>query len=126
MSRNAPRPTATAYRVITSATHTFTVIVPSGPWYQLRRCSVRLGMLRSAGRIDRGRTCRQPLTMHVVDTRAGVRAAVVVVAAEHADRVGGRLGPPLHAQLGEQRRHVVLHRLLRQEHPPADLPVAQP
>src|SRR5512135_3284192 len=52
--------------------------------------------------------------------------AVLEVVAEHPHRVGGRLGPALHAQLGEQRRHVILHRLLRQEHPLTDLPVRQP
>src|SRR6201985_1906069 len=45
----------------------------------------------------------------------------LVVVAEHAHRVGGRLGAALHAQLGEQRGHVVLHRLLGQAHPLADL-----
>ena len=44
-------------------------------------------------------------------------------------QLGGQdrgLGPPLHAQLGEQVGHVVLDRLLGQEHPLADLPVGQP
>src|SRR5258707_582882 len=55
-----------------------------------------------------------------------VALVVVVVVAERADRVGGRLGAALHAKLGEQRGHIVLHGLLGQEHPLADLPVGQP
>jgi hypothetical protein len=55
----------------------------------------------------------------------GAAALLVVVVAEDADRVGGRLGAALHAQLGEQRGHVILHGLLGQEHPLADLPVGQ-
>src|SRR6266700_2633638 len=55
-----------------------------------------------------------------------ILAVGVVVVAEHADRVRGRLGAALHAQLGEQRGHVVLHGLLGQEHLLADLPVGQP
>src|SRR6516162_10512139 len=47
----------------------------------------------------------------------------VVLVAEDADRVGRGLGTALHAQLGEQGRHVVLHGLLSQEHSLADLPV---
>src|SRR5579863_9651538 len=45
-----------------------------------------------------------------------------------ADPRGQRrhLGPPLHAELGEQRGHVVLDGLLGQEHPLGDLPVRQP
>src|SRR5690242_15567496 len=54
-----------------------------------------------------------------------VRVVLVVVVAEDADRIGGRLGAALHAQLGEQRGHVVLHGFLGQEHPLADLPVGQ-
>src|SRR6185437_8668843 len=46
-----------------------------------------------------------------------VRVVLVMLVVEHADRVGGRLGAALHAQLGEQRGHVVLHGLLGQEHP---------
>src|SRR6266545_2649901 len=38
----------------------------------------------------------------------------------------GRLGTPLHTQLGEQAGDVVLHRLLGDEQPLADLPVGQP
>src|ERR1017187_3617543 len=49
-----------------------------------------------------------------------------MLVAEGAHRVGGGLGAAFHAQLGEQRRHVILHRLLRQEHPLPDLPVRQP
>jgi hypothetical protein len=41
-------------------------------------------------------------------------------------RVGGGLGAPFHAELGEERRHVVLDRLLGEEQPLADLPVRQP
>src|SRR5438105_4042042 len=51
-----------------------------------------------------------------------VGLVLVVLVAEHADRVGGRLGAAFHAQLGEQRGHVVLHGLFGQEHPLADLP----
>ena len=40
-----------------------------------------------------------------------------------AGGVGGRLGAPLHAQLGQQVRHVVLHGLLGQVHRLADLAV---
>src|SRR5580692_12311328 len=53
-------------------------------------------------------------------------AGALVLVAEDADGVGGGLSAALHAQLGEQGRHVVLHRLLGQEHPLADLPVGQP
>jgi signal transduction histidine kinase len=53
-------------------------------------------------------------------------AVGVVLIAEDAHRVGRRLGAALHAQLGEQRGDIVLHGLLRQEHPLADLPVGQP
>src|ERR1700730_1032268 len=56
----------------------------------------------------------------------GTSAVAFVPVVEHADRVRGSLGAALHAQLGEQGRHVVLHRLLGQEHPLADLPVGQP
>src|SRR5580704_15704701 len=51
-------------------------------------------------------------------------AGVLII--EDAHRVGRRLGAAHHAKLGEQRRHVVLHGLLGQEHPLADLPVGQP
>src|ERR1700687_1302655 len=56
----------------------------------------------------------------------GTSAVALVLLVEHPDRVGGGLGAALHSQLGEQGRHVVLHRLLGQEHPLADLPVGQP
>src|SRR5579871_516424 len=56
----------------------------------------------------------------------GTSVAALMLVVKHADRVGGGLRAALHAQLGEQRRHVVLHRLLGQEHPLADLPVGQP
>src|ERR1700683_5376007 len=55
-----------------------------------------------------------------------VIAGALMLVAEDADGVGGGLSAALHAQLGEQGRHVVLHRLLGQEHPLADLPVGQP
>src|SRR6266571_1474280 len=48
----------------------------------------------------------------------------MVVGMPHGE--GGRLGAALHAELGQQRRHVVLHRLFRQEHTLRDLPVGQP
>jgi hypothetical protein len=38
---------------------------------------------------------------------------------------GGRLRAALHAKLGQQRRHVVLHRLFGQEHALGDLAVGQ-
>src|ERR1700691_758387 len=53
-------------------------------------------------------------------------AAAGVLVVEDAHRVGRRLSAALHAELGEQRGHVVLHGLLGQEHPLADLPVGQP
>src|SRR5260370_10455450 len=52
----------------------------------------------------------------VAGTDVSLGAGLVLVA-EDADRVGGRLGAALQAQLGEQRGHVVLHRLLGQGHP---------
>jgi hypothetical protein len=52
-------------------------------------------------------------------------AAAGVLVAEGADRVGGGLGAALHAELGEQRGHVVLHGLLGQVHPLADLPAGR-
>ena len=39
--------------------------------------------------------------------------------------VRGGLGPALHSQFGQQRRHVVLHGLLGQEEPFADLPIRE-
>jgi hypothetical protein len=39
---------------------------------------------------------------------------------------GRRLRAALHSQLGQQRGHVVLHGLFRQEHPFCNLPVGQP
>src|ERR1700722_1997550 len=54
-----------------------------------------------------------------------VGTPVVVLVAEDADRVCGGLGPAFHAELGEQGGHVVLHGLLGQEHPLADLPVGE-
>jgi two-component system, NarL family, sensor histidine kinase DevS len=54
------------------------------------------------------------------------RTTGVVLVTEDPGGVGGGLGPALHAQLGEQGRHVVLDGLLGQEHPRADLPVGQP
>src|ERR1700729_3287139 len=45
---------------------------------------------------------------------------------EDAHPVGRRLRAAPHAELDEQRGHVVLHGLLGQEHPLADLPVGQP
>src|ERR1700678_3033018 len=53
-------------------------------------------------------------------------AASGVLIVEDAHRVGRRLSAALHAQLDEQRGYVVLHGLLGQEHPLADLPVGQP
>src|ERR1700730_827667 len=53
-------------------------------------------------------------------------AGALMLVAEDADGVGGGLSAALHAQLGEQGRHVVLHRFLGQEHPLAHLPVSQP
>ena len=52
--------------------------------------------------------------------------AGVMLVIEDADRVGRGLGTALHAQLGEQGRHVVLHRLLGQEQPGGDLAVGLP
>jgi hypothetical protein len=37
-----------------------------------------------------------------------------------------RLSPPLHTQLRQQPGHIILDRLLRQEHPLRDLPIRQP
>src|SRR5580700_11159418 len=52
-------------------------------------------------------------------------AGALMLVAEDADGVGGGLSAALHAQLAKKGRHVVLHRLLGQEHPLADLPVGQ-
>jgi hypothetical protein len=49
----------------------------------------------------------------------------VGVRAEDPGGVGGGLRPAFHAQLGEQRRNLILHGLLGQVHALADLPVGQ-
>src|SRR6202451_3561196 len=56
----------------------------------------------------------------------GPLAAAGVLIVEDAHRVGRRLSAAHHAELGEQRGHVVLHGLLGQEHPLAALPDGQP
>ena len=65
---------------------------------------------------------------------AGRAAALIDVRRVSSDgggapQLGGQdrgLGPPFQAELGQQVRHVVLDRLLGEEHPLADLPVGQP
>ena len=60
-------------------------------------------------------------------TRPNPAELVVVVGVRHAPlgAVRGRLGSALHSQLGQQGRHVILHGLLGQEEPFADLPIRE-
>src|SRR5258708_13714357 len=70
--------------------------------------------LRSRGFLDEVRSA----------ARAGL-AGLVALLVEDRGRIRGGLGSPLHAKFGEERGDVVLHRLLSQEQPLADLPVRQ-
>src|SRR5579859_4613412 len=63
-------------------------------------------------------------TMRNAEGDAG-GAKVPLLVAEDPRREGGGLGAALHAQLVEQRGHVVLHGLLGEEEVLADLPVGQ-
>ena len=52
-------------------------------------------------------------------------SGLVTLFVEEPGRVCGGLGAPLHAELGEESGYVVLHCLLREEQPLANLPVRQ-
>ena len=71
---------------------------------------------------DRG-PAQPPGSVAGLSGLAGAGGNALVI--EYPGRVGGGLSPALHAQLGEQRRHIVLDRLLGEEHALADLPVGQ-
>jgi hypothetical protein len=102
------------------------------------RGAVQRGQARASqpGRRDRGRVSQDGiLSVQVTDNGVGIpedgrRSGLRNLASRAeeklgGDGVGGGLGAAFHAELGEQRGHVVLHGLLGQEHPLADLPVGQ-